>query len=305
MKLFSDELYSSGGGIPEGLYALEFLACMHQATNQTTGAVLGPPRLGVMVTAHPIDEAGASLGEARQKFYGMGSNAHASFLPTEDGKDLAAVPGGRFTTLMGNTNWALLRKSLVDCDPAVAGLETLAELDGVWARLANVPEPEERKNFGPKTGEAALAQEGQPERKGPGLVGIVTEILENGKPWEGGGGLPTEAAALAAKPKPGPKGVVKPPVAKAAAPKAPVAKAAAAPVEDEDISARAVTLISAQLENNMAGMKRLKLRTEVFKAAGPDGNQVVSTVFASDESLMGFLQPLGFTINGADIVPTA
>lgn len=305
VKLFDDALYSAGSRIAEGDYALEFLACMHAGENKATGQPYGPPRLGVMVTFYPINDVGELTGEPIQKHYGMGSKAHESFAPDPDsGKNIVAVPGGKFTTLMGSTNWSVLRKSLVDCDPVVAMLESLADLDGVHVHVMNVPEPEERKDFTAKTGEAVAEQ-----RKGPSTIPVVSEIKEGGKPWEGGGGIPTEEAApavakapvKAAVAKPGVKPVAKPPVAAAK----PGLKKAAPVVEenaDEDINALSVSLISAQLEKNLTGMKRLKLRTEVFKAAGENGNAVMQTAFKDDDTLNGFLNSLGYKVEGAEVV---
>lgn len=318
VNLFDDALYTAGSRVPEGNYALEFLVCMHAGENKQTGQPFGPPRLGVMVTFYPINETGQLIGEAIQKHYGMGTNAHESFAPDpETGKTVVPVPGGKFSTLMGSTNWSLLRKSLKDCDPAVASLGDLSEMDGVWAHIQNVPEPAERKDFGAKTGEAAAQQGDQP--KGSGTVPVVSEILEGGKPWEGGGGLPTEEAPKAAA-KPAPKAVVGKPGAKApvkpavtaAKPgaKAP-AKAAAAPVQeaDEDAGALAISLIGAQLEKvmdaegNFLGLKRLKLRTEVFKAAGANANAVMEAGFKDDDTLSGMLNALGYKVEGNEILP--
>lgn len=306
VNLFDDALYAAGSRIPEGDYALEFLVCMHSGENKQTGQPFGPPRLGVMVTFHPLNrETGKLTGEPTQKHYGMGSNAHESFAPDpETGKTVVPVPGGKFSTLMGNTNWAVFRKSLVDSDPAVAAVADLSEVDGVWVHIQNVPEPEERKNFAAKTGEVAAAQGEQ--RKGPGTIPAVSEILENGKPWEGTGGIPTEMdAPVKAAPKAPVKGAAKTP-----APKAPVVgakktppPAAAPPADDEDMAALAVSLIGGVLENNMGGLKRLKLRTEVFKAAGENANAIMSSAFKDDETLSGVLNSLGFKIEGNEILP--
>lgn len=307
-SMFADDLYSSGGStiIPEGDYALELTAQMYQAEKKT-GEKVGKARLVVMVTAYPINrETGELTGEPIQKPYGLGTRAHESFQPDPDtGKTLIPVPGAPYQTLMGNTNWALLRKSLVDCDPTVATLPDFSAIDGIWVHMQNVPEPEERKNFTAKT---ASAEDEEEKRQGPGVVGIVTEIIA--KPWENEGGIPTVEAA----PAPVKKTAAKAPVKTAAAPvkapvkpavKPPVQKAAAAPAaaaDDDDMRVLAVSLISAQLENNITGMKRLKLRTEVFKAAGDNANGVISTAFKDDDTLNGILNGLGYQISGGDIV---
>jgi hypothetical protein len=81
----------------------------------------------------------------------------------------------------------------------------LSVLDGIHVHTQNILEPEDRKGFGSQTGEVA-------EERRSGLVPVVTEIKEDGKPWEGTGGIP-EAAATPAPVKAGPKAVVKPAVA--------------------------------------------------------------------------------------------
>lgn len=312
MNLFSNEFYSGGGGsIPEGDYALEFILKMHQAVKRDTGQAVGKARLGVLVRLHPVDaETGERTGETLEKFYSMGGKAHESFMPGEDGKSLVPVAGARFNTLYGQSNWNELRKSLVNCAPEIVTdlpENDLTALDGTWAHMNNVPEPEERKSFKSKT--ADVDDEGDDAGpKGNGMVLVCAEI--KAKPWEGGGGIPEGDVVKEEKPKAAAK-----PVAKAAAkptavakpgPK-PVAKPAAKPAAtssgDDDVMALAVSLISAQLESNLSGMSRLKLRSEVFKAAGKDNqNAVIAAAFKDDETLLSVLGPLGFTIKGSEIV---
>lgn len=301
IKLFDDSFYSAGGGIPEGDYALEFNICMHQSTNKTTGAPVGQPRLGVMVKFYPIDEDGKLVGEPKEKHYGMGSNAHQSFAPDPDtGKGLVVVPGGKYSTIMGNTNWAMFRKSMIDAGLPPSVVENdLSVIDGTWAHIMNVPEPEERKSFTAKTGEAT-----EEERKGNGLVAVVSEIKENGKPWEGTGGIP-EAEEEKPAPKAAPKPAAKPAAKLAAKPAAkPAAKVVPVQEEvDDDAQTLAINFISEVLEKNPNGLKKLKLRTDVFKAAGEAHREAVMSVFGDEAALATIIGGLGYEIAGTDVKP--
>lgn len=279
--------YSGGFTLPEGDYALEFDVQMFAGTKQD-GSKAGPERLGVMVTAHPL--AG---GEPTQQFYSMGGKAHLSFAPNpETGKGLVLVPGGAGGSLNNQTNWVLLLKSLYDCGlPEGVFSDDFSTLDGIHVHTAVVPEPESRKGFGAKTGEAE-----QEERK-PGLVAVVTEIKEDGKPWEGSGGIP--GAEAPAPVKAGPKAVAK--VAPKVAP-----KAAPAPVEeevsDEDaVHVAAISGMTSVLEKNPTGCTKIKLRTDTFKAVEEDQRQaVIETYFnKGDDVLNQILGELGYNIVGA------
>jgi hypothetical protein len=300
--------YSGGFQLPEGDWALEFNAQMFQPMKQT-GQPAGPARLGVMVTAHPMANGDFTGGEAHEQFYSMGSKAHESFQPNpETGKGLVPVPGGPAQGMNNSTNWFFLLKSLYDCGmPEKVFDNDLSVLDGIWVHTQNVPEPEDRKGFGAKTGEAATTE---PDRK-PGLIAIVTEIKENGKPWESTGGLP-EAAPVAAAPaalrpqvaKPGPKPVAARPVARPAPVAAPVA--AAAEAGDEDVMTAAVNGVSAVLEKNPQGVSKLLMRTGTFKAVGDAvgaemAQAVIDTFFGNDEALNSVLNQVGYGIAGAQV----
>lgn len=286
------DFYVAGGGMPEGDYALEFIVLMFQA-KKLTGANAGPERLGVQIKAHPL--AG---GEPREQFYSMGGNAHLSFQPDpETGKGLVAVPGGPGSNLNNQTNWAIFLRSLYDSGLPIGIFENdLSVLDGVHVHMANIPEPEERKGFGAsKTGEAG-------EERKPGLIAVVTEIKEDGKPWEGTGGL--DIAAPKAAPKAGPKAVAAP--AKKAAP-APVAEETG---EGEDVSEAAIQGTSSVLEKSPQGVTKLALRTGTFKAVneklgGEMANAVINTYFGSDDTLNVLLGQLGYVVAGGQVKPQA
>lgn len=288
------DAYAGGFTLPEGDYAMEHNVMMFTGT-KADGTPVGPERLGVMVTAHPLGG-----GEAQQQFFSMGSNAHKSFQPdAETGKRVISVPGGAGASPNNKTNWFLYLKSLYDCGlPKGIFTDDVSVIDGVWVHTSNIPEPEERKGFGQaKTGEAE-----QPERLNK-LIPVVSEIKDDGKPWEGTGGFdfaPTPAAAPVVKP--GPKGVV---AGKKAAP-APVVQEAA--TDTEDVEAAAQNGISSVLEKNPNGLLKLPLRTSTFKAVSASSgeemaNAVLEAYFSSDEALNGILGQLGYKVVGTSVKP--
>lgn len=295
--------YVHGGGLPEGNYALEFQVQMYQAKKQS-GETAGPSRLGVMMTAYSLTNPAA---EPRTQFYSMGSKAHESFAPNPDtGKGLVPVAGGSgASTLNMSTNWAFFLKSMYDCGlPQGVFTNDLTVLDGVHAHVHNVPEPEERKGFvQSKTSEV----ESEPRKNQ--TIAIVSEILENGSPWEGGGGIPEkEVTAAAPKPAANMKAPAKtaPKIAPKVAPKAPPAPPSGEMSEEELMDA-AVQGVTSVLEKNPDGCGKLVLRTGTFKAiqasAGDDAAQaVLDTFFGSDEALNSVLSQLGYTVSGAKIV---
>lgn len=290
--------YSGGFTLPKGKYAIEFDVRMHQATNQG-GQALGAPRLGVMMTCHPLEG-----GEIHEQFMSMGSKADKSFAPNpETGKGVIAVPGGPASSMPNSTNWALWLKSMYDCGmPVGVFTNDFSTIDAIWVQTDQVPEPEDRKGFG---SQAATGEASEEKRQGSGMVPIVVEILEGGKPWEGGGGIPTAAAAPVAAPvKAGPKAAVAPKAGPKAAP-APVVEAEAT---DDDVMSAATSGITTVLEANPNGCSKLLLRTGTFKAvtaaAGPDVAQaVIDTYFGSDEALNSVLGQLGYSIVGTSVKP--
>lgn len=288
------DFYVAGGGLPEGDYALEFNVEMFQATDNL-GNNRGPARLGVQVTAYSLNDTTA---DPRKQFYSMGSNADKSFAPNpETGKGLVAVPNAPAATLPQNTNWAIFLKSLYDCGlPEGVLTNDFSVLDGIHAHVASVPEPEERKGYkGSSTAEAQQA-----ERK-PGFIAIIAEIKDDGKPWEGTGGIPDGTAAPAPT-KPGPRAVPARVPAKAPV-KAPV-KPAAAVADESDLQTEAINAFSAVLETSPVGMAKLKMRTMVFKQAGQEvGQAIIETYFADDDALNSVLSVLGYVSAGGQIKP--
>lgn len=280
--------YSGGGGLPDGKYAMEFNVMMFQAQSQS-GERKGPARLGVQVKAYPLNDP----ANPHEQFYSMGSKADQSYMPNpETGKGIVPVPGGPGGNLNNSTNWMYLLKSLYDSGlPQGVFVGDVSVLDGIHVQVTNIPEPEERSRFQSNTSEVAG------DRK-PQTIAIVSEILDDGKPWEGSGGIPTEAAPVpVAAVRPGTKPAVVAPKPTAAR-SAPVAEPEPS-AGDEDLQTEALNAITAVLSKSPDGMPRLSLRQEAFKAAGTMGDAVLKAYFSNNNDLNGILGQLGYTLKGA------
>lgn len=295
------DFYSGGFLLPEGTYAMEHNIVLHTFTDKD-GNTKGDPRLGVMLTAHPINEQGQRTGPAINQFQSMGTKAHLSYMPNESGKGLDPVPGGP-GMVSNKANWFYYLESLYNTGlPKGTVSNDISALDGIWVRTANIPEPEDRKGFGSSTGEVE-----QPKR-GNNKMPIVTEILDGGRPWEGSGGIPDESDAPATKTpaKPGPKGVVKPATTTKVAP-----KPSASDELDETVLTAATNGIASVLTKpaNAKGMVKLMLKTQTFKAvkdAESDemAQKVANHFFGADDSaLSSLLSELSFKLNGTRIDP--
>jgi hypothetical protein len=286
--------YSSGGGIPEGDYVWTDLTIEMFQPTKMDGTKVGPAKLACKIVMVPLGG-----GEAREQHYSLGTNAHQSWQPNpETGKGIVAVPGGPGTPPNASTNWAVLVKSLFDSGlPQGILNDDLSVLEGMHVHMANVPEPEERKGFVSKTGEAG-------EMQGPKTIAVVTEIKDDGKPWEGTGGIPE--AAPTPKGKPAPAAATLPATQTRVA--APAPAASASPSEDTETTA--IAGISSVLEDpkHAKGVGKLILRTSTFKAVSTSNGQeaaqkVINTYFNSDDSLNGILNLLGYKVSGAQVVP--
>lgn len=298
------DFYTSGGGLSEGDYVWKDLTIQMYQYPERNGKQ-SPARLGVVITMSPLKG-----GEDIEQFYGFGTKAHESFQPNpETGKTVVVVPGGPASSFNNMTKWALLLKSLYDSGlPQGVFTNDVSVLEGIHVHMANVPEPPEWSSFQSKTGEVA-------EERKAGTVAVVTEIKDEGKPWEGGGGVPEAAPQTA-----GGSGGIKTgnlgkgssaPTAKAPV-KAPAKAAPAAPPEEggnEALYAAAISAISTVLEKNPKGCPKLVLRTSVFKAVKEAENaetagEVVNTYFADDVVISGILGELGFTLKGTQVLPS-
>lgn len=291
--------YSGGFMLPPGRYAMEHNVVLHAFTDKN-GQTQGAPRLGVMLNAYPLDG-----GDPIQQFISMGTKAHLSYMPSENGKGLVAVPGGP-GAVTNKANWFYYLESLKNCGANEAQGNDISVLDGVWVVTDNIPEPEDRKNFG-STSEV--------ENAGPrnNKMVVVVEIIDGGKPWEGGGGFPEAGKALgpatAAPVTTAARPAARPAPARAAAPVA----AAPAAVDGDATYNAAVNGMASVLTKaqNAKGCPKLMLKTGTFKAVtdaegGAVAQVVIDTYFGADETaLANILDELGFALNGVRIDPKA
>lgn len=294
--------YSSGGGLAEGDYALEFQVMNYQAT-KASGAPAGPPRLGVMVTAYNLKDP---TQEPKTQFYSMGSNADKSYAPNpETGKGLVPVPGGAGASLNNQTNWYAFYKSMVDCDPAVEEVfdNDLSVLDGIHVHIHPIPEPEERKGFRSATSEAAEA--GAQVDNRPKTIAVVSDILA--RPWVEGEGAGIPEAGAAPAPKAATKAAAKPATRPAAARPAPApAPEPEAGGDDEALMEAAVAAITVALTTTPDGCPQQALRTKTFAAAKKAGDEatatsIIDTFFASTDELNRVLEQLGYVSDGRTV----
>jgi hypothetical protein len=292
--------YSAGGGLPEGDYCLNNVHIkMHQSIDPQ-GVKRGDARLSVMITFIPL----TGDGDEVEKAYSLGSKAHLSWVPRADGKGIEPVVGGPGTPPNNGTNWALFVKSLLDSGmPEDVLKDDVSALSGTWVHMQNVPEPEERKGFA----QAATGEAGQDTR--PKTVAIVSEIKENGKPWEGTGGVPAgnlgkgtarnvDTASLGkANGSPAtPKGAVAKPVT------------TSSPSEGEDPLEAAQAAITEVLEKKPEGMNKLMLKTSTFKVVNENFGQdmaqkVTNEVFGNEKALGAVLGAIGYRLDGANVKP--
>jgi hypothetical protein len=320
--------YSLGGGLPEGFWAIWFDFRNFQGQKKDGTMARGGPRLGVMGTCVNLSDPTAAPLE---NFWSMGTDANKSFAPDPDteGKKLKPIPGGPGMSLTDMTNWKMFLDNLYDCGlPEGTLSDDLSVLDGIWLHIQHIPEPETRKTFQSKTSEY------QDETQGPRKIPVPTEIMEGGRPWEGGGGMPSEpiifgavpppplaTAAKAIPPKtPAPKTATKPAIAAAKTaskpgPPKPEHKTVAQPaikgnshiaVDIGDISTAAADAVSMVLGANPSGMKHLKFRVEAVKASqqkyGDEmASAIVDTYFSKLDDLNTLLEQYGYASNGTDI----
>lgn len=292
-------MYVAGGGIPEGNYALEFLIQNYQA-QKADGTSSGPERLGVMITAHSLTDAEKRGDGAYKQFYSMGRNAHLSYQPDPDtGKSLVSVAGGPATTLPNSTNWAVFLKEMFNSGlPAGIFTNDISVLDGMHAHLHPIPEPEERKSF------QSATSEGSDEPRKNNTICVVGEILEDGKPWEGTGGIPDTNTKAATKPN-GKVATVK------AAPKVTAAKpkpAAEEEADPDDMEAVAKVSASKWFSEKPNGGPKLLFKTGVLKLVGEKyGEEVKDAIkdglFDSDDNINAVISGLGYNCANGQVKP--
>ena len=278
--------YIAGGGLPEGDYALFFTVQMYQWKKQT-GQLVGEPTLSVVVDCYPLSDPTEEAKLVQP--YGMGRKAHLSFAPNPDtGKGVVAIPGGPASNCNNMTNWAVFLKSLYDSGlPPGIFTNDLTVLDGIHAHLVHIPEPAERKGFASATAEVTADERNK-------TIAVVSEIKEDGKPWEGTGGLP---AAPAKGKAPAAKAPAKAPARAAAPAPAPVAEA---PAENEDVETAAINAVSDVLTTSPNGCPKLVMRTTVFNKLGGTKSDMAQAVidqyFGTDQALNALLGQVGYVL---------
>lgn len=306
----ASSLYTGSFTLPAGDWAIWFDLMLQQPKE---GSTYSNPRLGVRLSCVALDRPDDTPVE---QFLSMGRKAHESFMPSEDGKSLVPVVGGQ-GNLTNKSNWSLFRDSLYN-----AGLDEgiisndFSVLDGIWVTTSQEAEPEERKTFGgAETGEVQQAN------RGNGKIPVVIAIIEGGKPWEGGGGMPAAAPAAPAAPKgrPAPARAAAPAPKAAPARTAPARAAAPAPAaveaeagDSEDVTTVAVSALGEVLgeERYAAGIPKLILKTSVFKliekGSGKEmANAVTEAYFKTDALMVGLLEQIGYTLVGTTVKPAA
>jgi hypothetical protein len=258
----------------------------------------------VELKAHDLNDPEHRGDKAYTEQLSMGSKAHLSFAPDPDtGKGFVSIPGAAATTLASKSNWDLFRQSLYNSGLPEGIFEgDMSVLDGMHVHIQRIPEPEERKTFRASTGEAAMSGNAN---QAPKTIPVVSEIHEDGKPWEGTGGVP-EDEPKPAKGKATAKAAAKPAVGKKPAP-APEPEAEAE--ESEDAGVILTNALAAELEKKPNGLPKLALRTSVFsavkKANGNDVAQAVSAIMDDAKAFAATLGELGYQIKGVNVSPTA
>lgn len=276
--------YTETGGfaLPKGRYCMFFDFILHTPMDKQ-GTVKGDTKLALRASCY--DPADPTI-EPKEAIWGMGKKAHNMYLPDpDDPKRLVPVIGqdGKEATgqLDTRTNFFIFFKSMLDCQLPVdkmyddEGFPTLANIDGIWMDTEQADEPESRKEMGKVQATGQVA----PEPRKPMKITVCVNIPDEGKPWEGTGGMPEAAAP--AKPKapvkPAPKAPAKPtaparpqPPAKRPAP--PVAEPEPEPGDGEDqaeLGTIALDIISDVLgiEGFQDKISTMKMQVEVIKAA--------------------------------------
>lgn len=318
--------YQSGGGIPNGRFILYFDP-MNFKPEPRSGVrqQFSDARLGVMVTAYNPD----NKDDIHTQFLAFGKDLNKAYTvnPDPNIKGLLPIPGAAAIPFPASSNWGYFLKSMLDMGmPRNYATNDLTAMDGVWADVAQNPEPEDRKGY--RNSAKAMSEVEAPEIKGSGKILQIVDFVENGKPWEGGGGMPegfpehnitnilkkpAPATAGAAKPSPRPGPVApkpgpKPPVSAAKGPAKPAPKAAAeaTDLDPMEVHDAAIQAIAAILGENVDGLLRIKLRNGVFansnKTNPAMGQAILEQFFATDDSLNGILGEIGYVIEGLNVV---
>lgn len=303
----SDGFFTGALGLPEGNYAISFNTALYQPTKQDGTPSKTPAFLAVIGTFYPIDANGNSLGEPTEHPLGCGTNAHESFLPSADGKGFDAVPNGKSAGIWNLSNFGIFFESLKSAGmPRDLVTSSFDVIDGIWCHVQNIPEPEEKKAAAKrarsKTGMAGIMGGGDQEQERDRTVLVVSEILENGRPWEGSGGIPEVGAPAAKAPA---KKAAPAPAGRRPAAQTPVAAPA---LDEETVGNAALEAIAGVLGNAPSGMAKAKLKVDTFaavkKSSGDDVAQLVMETYLSDDAtLAAVLEQVGYKVQGLFVKP--
>jgi hypothetical protein len=282
----------------------------NQSINQA-GQAVGKPRVGTMLVCYPLQG-----GDPLEQFVSLGTKAILSWVPNSTGKGFAKRAGGPGLPPTNKSNWVLLLDSMIQCGLPADTLKgnDFTAIDGIWMHIKPMPEPEERKSFRKQAATGEAQEDDEP--RGNGLVPICTEILEGGKPWEGGGGFTAMAAPPAAQPArpaaaPNRRTAAAPATAPApvAAPRRPAAPAPP-PVEDsgdEETLEQAAMLCVAdvlQMPQYHQSIKRMELRMKTHGVATQKYDEatasaIITDYFSNETALGNLLGGLGYKLSGA------
>lgn len=295
LDFFSPDFYSGGAALPEGNYIwMDANFHMRQATDRTTGVNKGEARLTCTIKVVPLEDP---TGKEIEVHYSLGTKAHLSFQPDPNtGKSLVPVPNGPASTANNQTNWYLLVNSIINSLqgwPDDLPKNDLTVFDGSWIHMIPIDEPAERKSFVAQTGEAAS------DKITPMRIPVVSQFLEGGRPWEGGGGIPEAPAVLKASPKATVRAVA--PVATKAAPE-PEAEV------DDSVKTIAISTAAGIMAKNPTGLSKLKLRTETFKAVKAStkdddmAQAVIAQYFEDADGFSNLLDEILHQLQGTNVV---
>jgi hypothetical protein len=286
------DFYQSGGGVTEGDYACTFDVKMHKGEKSEREA-----RLGVQIHFHPLEG-----GEPIEWFYSMGTKAHESWAPTQDGKGITARVNGLGKPLPQLTNWQFFLDNLYNAGLPDTFDGDLAPLDGIYLHIKPTKSPNERKGF--SSGNAATSEAGAPEqRQNDFPIGVPTLILPNGAPWEDGYlGMPEVSVAQAKKVN-GVAGKATTAPAKTAA-----KKTAAVDHSGLDAGTAAITAVGEVLNKNPQGCSKLLLRTGAFKwikdnVSDEVAQEAQNDILMNDDELGAILGMVDFKLENNKAVP--
>jgi len=294
--------YSSGFITPQGNYVItDATVQMFKGEKQREDE----RKLGVVVTLVPLNDPRQE--NAKQQFYAMGTDAHKSFMPNPaHGKGIVPIPGAPAATLAGLTNWNIFLKSLYECGLPIGYVTNRVDpIEGTWVYIQHIDEPEERKGFQSKTAEVSTVQ--RVDKK----IAVVGQILEGGKPWEGGGGWPAQPVIIdGAPPAPAVHHVAAPAPKVNGAPPPPPAPVG---LDGADIRAAAsngiADILGISAAKGVNTLARLQLRNDTFnhltsKSGEAVASAVIAQIFDAPGVLETVLGDLGYKVAGAFVMPS-